>query len=65
MRNAIDWEGVLNLIIAAIMGIGLCILFTRWESATILEVLELFTVLIAIFLYAILLQLGDIKRGMK
>jgi len=61
----IDWEGILNLIVAAIVVIGTYILFTTWQSATSSEMMELFTLLVVLFLYAIFLQLSDIKRRMK
>jgi len=61
----IDWKGILNLIIAAIVVIGTYILFTTWQAATSSEMMELFTMLTVLLLYAIFLQLSDIKTRMK
>ena len=60
----VDWESILNLIVAAIVGIGAYALF-GWPDTAHPEITELLLVMIVIFLYAIFLQLGDIKRRMK
>ena len=61
----IDWEQILNLAVAAIVGIVVCVAYGFFSKPS-LEEMALFLILWAVtLLYAIFLQLGDIKRRMK
>jgi hypothetical protein len=62
--KVIDWSGIGNLVIAAIVTIGLCSFF-YWSGTTYRQMTELLLVMVVIFLYAVFLQLSDIKRSMK